>query len=101
MIAEIQEQHNDALREQDMKSAQALLEVKHDYTDQIAQLDQSFAQVKISTQKLIEQKYEKIMREEEERHVQDLRRVEAEKAIKDLELKVARQKAREERIASR
>lgn len=90
MIAEIQEQHNEALREQDMKSAQALAEVKQDYNDQIAQLDRSFARVKISTQKLIEEKYELMLKKQEERHKEMLQRMEAESKMKELEVKSVR-----------
>jgi hypothetical protein len=48
-IAELQEQHSDALRMRDMQAAQDLAEVKRDYTTQIAELDRSLARVKIST----------------------------------------------------
>jgi DNA-binding PadR family transcriptional regulator len=62
MIAEIQEEHKEALQAQDIRSAEALAEVREDYTRKIARLDTAFERIKISTEKLIEEKYEKMLK---------------------------------------
>jgi hypothetical protein len=85
-IAELQEQHSEALRTRDMQAAQDLAEVKQDYTTQIAELNRSLARVKISTQRLIEEKYETMMKEQQARHEEALKRVEAEKEVSEMQL---------------
>jgi hypothetical protein len=87
MIAEIQEDHKEALQAQDLKAAEALAEVRQDYTSKIAQLDNAFERIKISTEKLIEEKYEKLLKEQLARHEKEMQHLQQEKERHTEELK--------------
>lgn len=77
-IAEMQEEHKEAIQARDMEAAQALAEVREDYTKRIAELDQSLERMKINTEKLIEEKWERLLKEQEVRRQQDVQRLERE-----------------------
>jgi hypothetical protein len=97
MIAEIQEEHKEALQAQDVRSAEALAEVKEDYTRKIARLDTAFERIKISTEKLIEEKYEKMLKDQGVRHEMQMRDLRRERENQDMELE-REKKTTEERI---
>lgn len=97
MIAEIQEQHKEALQAQDIRSAEALAEVRQDYTSKIAQLDTAFERIKISTERLIEEKYEKMLRDQVVRHEMQMRDLRRKRESQEMELERDK-KINEERI---
>jgi hypothetical protein len=97
MIAEIQEEHKEALQAQDVRSAEALAEVREDYTRKIARLDTAFERIKISTEKLIEEKYEKMLKDQLAHHEKQMHNLRREKESQERKLEQEK-KANQERV---
>jgi hypothetical protein len=95
-IAELQEQHKELLQAQDIKSAEALAEVREEFTIKIAALDTAFERIKISTERLIEEKYEKMLEDQAVRHEVQMRNLRGKKESQEIELG-RRKKPKQER----
>jgi hypothetical protein len=85
-IAELQEQHKELLQAQDIKSAEALAEVREEFTIKIAALDTAFERIKISTERLIQEKYDKMLLDQALRHDEQMRNLRAERESQEMEL---------------
>ncbi|KAF2807133.1 P-loop containing nucleoside triphosphate hydrolase protein [Mytilinidion resinicola] len=108
MFAEVQQQKEEALYDQDKESARAMAELQEEYNYRIAQLENSSKNLKTNMERLLKDKYQKLeakMKEQEARHEKEVRRLERERQRQESKLirekEVARKQTKEARHRER
>jgi hypothetical protein len=88
---ELKEQHKEALEDRDSQAMEMIAQLQQEATQKIARLGEDLERTRISTQRLVEEKYEKMLKEQNARYEEERRLMRLEQERKEAELRKERE----------